>query len=227
MSPSDQAIDPAAPEAQYSVLIVEDRVHTAQHLRSAVNACDQLQVCGVAYDLENAWVLFETHKPQFVLVDLGLPDGSGVEMVRAAAQADWHCDSMVISVFGDRQRSLDAIRAGAKGYLLKGGPVEDVGRQIMSVIQGGSPMSPKIARYLLNVLGPEDTSAKHSDAEKLTDREQEVLNLVARGYKRREIAEILNISIGTVGIHINNTYRKLEVGSNIEAIARASKIGLI
>ena len=122
---------------------------------------------------------------------------------------------------------MEAIRAGAKGYLLKSDPVEAVSDQILEVIGGGSPMNPKIARYLLDNLGPGDKTGALSDAERLTQREQEVLNLVARGYKRREIAEMLNITVGTVGIHINNTYRKLKVGTNIEAVSRASKIGLL
>ncbi|MEJ8476930.1 response regulator transcription factor [Roseibium algae] len=211
----------------HSVLIVEDQIHTAENLRNAVDACDDLQVCGVAYDLETAWAMFEAHKPRFVLTDLELPDGSGVEIIRAATDAIWTCDSMAISVFGDRQRSMDAIRAGAKGYILKSGSVADAGQQILSVIDGGSPMSPKIARYLLTLLVPADAESPDTDLSQLTEREQQILSLVARGYKRREIAELLDISVGTVGIHINNTYRKLEVSSNMEAVARASRIGLI
>lgn len=213
-------------EPPHSVLIIEDQVHTAHRLQDAVESCPDLAVCGIAHDLASAWTLFQTQRPRMVLTDLGLPDGSGVEIVLAAAKADWPCDVLVISVFGDRSRAMEAIRAGAKGYLLKSDPVAEIGNQILTVIQGGSPMSPKIARYLLNVLGP-STNGGDADGTGLTQRELEVLNLVARGYKRREISEILNISVGTVGIHINNTYQKLDVGSNIEAVMRASKIGLI
>ena len=215
-------------EPPYAVLVVEDRVHTAFRLRDGIEKSAQLTVCGVAHDLDMAWSLFERFKPRFVLTDLGLPDGSGVEMIQAATHADWTCDSMVVSVFGDERRAMEALRAGAKGYVLKNAPIDDIGDQILNVINGGSPMSPQIARHLLLLL---DTSAGHSDQTNetfdLTPREQEVLLLVARGYKRHEIAEKLGISVGTVGIHINNTYRKLEVTSNIEAVARASKIGLI
>lgn len=89
-------------------------------------------------------------------------------------------------------------------------------------------MSPQIARHLLSLMRPSDgPSDVDRDTFDLTPREQEILRLVARGYKRQEIANKLNISVGTVGIHINSTYRKLEVSSNIEAVVRASKIGLI
>ncbi|MBB96769.1 MAG: DNA-binding response regulator [Rhodobacteraceae bacterium] len=211
----------------YSVLVVEDQEHTAQRFARTIDAHPDLTVCGVASDLATAWTLFESRKPRFLLTDLGLPDGSGVEIIAAAVNADWTCDSMVISVFGDRQRAMEAIRAGARGYLLKSDPVEEVARQILEVIHGGSPMNPKIARYLLDVMGRADDIEPMADDNSLTQREQEVLNLVARGYKRREIADLLEISVGTVGIHINNTYKKLKVSTNIEAVARASKIGLL
>lgn len=219
--------DGPAGSGPHSVLIVEDQEHTATRFARAVEVSPELTVCGVARDLAHAWMLFETHRPRFVLTDLGLPDGSGVEIILAAARADWACDCMVISVFGDRQRAMEAIRAGARGYLLKSDPVEEVSRQILEVIGGGSPMNPKIARYLLDTMGPAVTDTTPPGGERLTQREHEVLSLIARGYKRREIAEMLNISVGTVGIHINNTYKKLKVGTNIEAVARASKIGLL
>ncbi len=215
------------PAQRHSVLIVEDRLHTAHRLRAAIEARPELYVCGVAHDLATAWTMFERQKPRLVLTDLGLPDGSGVEIIAAAAAAEWDCDSLVVSVFGDRRRAMEAIRSGAKGYLLKGETIEDMGQQILEVIQGGSPMNPKIARYLLNVLGPAGETGEVPEDQRLTQRELEVLSLVARGYKRREISEFLDISVGTVGIHINNTYKKLDVGSNIEAVARASKIGLL
>ncbi|MAC80481.1 MAG: DNA-binding response regulator [Rhodobacteraceae bacterium] len=226
-SGGSETVEGATPGGPHSVLIVEDQEHTASRFARAVDASPELTVCGIARDLAHAWALFESRRPRFVLTDLGLPDGSGVEIILAAAKAEWACDCMVISVFGDRRRAMEAIRAGARGYLLKSDPVDEVARQILEVIGGGSPMNPKIARYLLDVMGPADNDAALPDQERLTQREHEVLSLVARGYKRREIADLLNISVGTVGIHINNTYKKLKVGTNIEAVARASKIGLL
>ncbi|WP_428927748.1 LuxR C-terminal-related transcriptional regulator [Marinibacterium sp. SX1] len=215
------------PAPPHSVLIIEDQEHTALRFKAAIDACPDLQVCGLAHDLATAWALFDARKPRFILTDLGLPDGSGVEIIQAAARVDWPCDSMVISVFGDRSRAMDAIRAGARGYLLKSDPVGEISRQILEVINGGSPMNPKIARYLLDMLAPDSADRALSEEERLTQREQEILSLVARGYKRREIAEMLSITVGTVGIHINNTYKKLKVSTNIEAVTRASQIGLL
>ncbi|MFT4961319.1 MAG: DNA-binding NarL/FixJ family response regulator [Paracoccaceae bacterium] len=162
-------------EPPYSVLVVEDRIHTAFRLRDGVEKSAQLTVCGVAHDLDMAWSLFERFKPRFVLTDLGLPDGSGVEIIRAVANADWTCDSMVVSVFGDEHRAMEALRAGANGYLLKNTPINDIGAQILNVINGGSPMSPQIARHLLSLVHPSiDAPEQTNEAFVLTPREQEV-----------------------------------------------------
>lgn len=162
------------------------------------------------------------------LVDLGLPDGSGVEAIRATRGLDWHCDVLVISIFGDEARVIDAIAAGAKGYILKGGRNHDVCFDIVSVLEGGSPISPQIARHLLAMVRlPEGSDYSENIGIRLTPREIEILQAVARGYKRREIAELFSLSPGTVGNHIHNIYRKLDVGSNTEAIAQATRIGLL
>lgn len=214
------------PDQIKSVLIVEDRIHTADRLRQAVEASPDLSVCGVAHMLDGALQMLHECRPDFLLTDLGLPDGSGIELIRAARTVDWRCDVMVVSVFGDERRVIEAIRAGAKGYILKTSSFDDIAAAILSVIDGGSPMSPQIARYLLGLVtnGPQGGDAPEID---LTARELEVLSVVAKGYKRQEIAERLSISVGTVGNHINSIYRKLEVGSNIEAVVRATHMGLL
>jgi len=166
-------------------------------------------------------------KPRLVLVDLGLPDGSGIEVVRACLKADWTVDSLVVSIFGDETRVIEAIQAGAAGYVLKGGDLSTIGADIQSVLEGGSPISPTIARQLLFMFKngmPQNTTALCSD---LTEREVEILRAVARGFKRVEIADQFNITPGTVGNHITRIYRKLEVSSNIEAVVQATKIGVI
>lgn len=148
-----------------------------------------------------------------------------MEIIAATVQTDWPCDALVISVFGDEARVLQAIQKGAKGYILKNSGLETIVDDIQAVLDGGSPISPQIARHLLsNVITPVRSNETESD---LTEREREILQNVARGYKRSEIAEQLGISISTVGNHIHNIYRKLDVGSNIEAVSRAARMGLI
>lgn len=210
------------------VLIVEDKVEIASRIKSAVEQSDELEVSGVAGDIDTGLKYLFERKPRIVLVDLGLPDGSGVEIINAVAQTDWTCDALVISIFGDEARVIEALQAGAKGYLLKSGSMQSIGEDVKSVIEGGSPISPQIARHLLEMVRQSSISSDNDKVViELTGRKTEILNAVAKGYKRREIGEKLGISTGTVGNHINNIYQILNVGSNTEAIAQATRMGIL
>jgi DNA-binding NarL/FixJ family response regulator len=219
---------------KHRVLIVDDDPSTLRKLSDGVRKSDRLTVCGTASTLKSGTIALAKLKPDFLLVDVGLPDGSGTDLIALATAAAWPCNSMVVSVFGDQRRVIDAICAGAKGYLLKTTELDHVALSIESVIAGGSPMSPKIARHLLTRVFdmsstdnmPPDTHDAAPDVQ-LTKRETEVLGAIAKGYKRQEVADILNITVGTVGNHINNIYQKLQVGSNIAAVAAATRIGLL
>lgn len=222
--------DPQQPAAQppHQILIVEDQEETSRRLSEAINACAGLSVCRVAHCVDEGMQALFDLKPRIVLTDLGLPDGSGIEMILGVGAADWQCDSLVFSVFGDERRVLSAIRAGAKGYILKNSSIRSISEDILSVIAGGSPISPQIARHLLSIVIDQQAPVTAQEGDiRLTEREDEILTAVARGYKRAEIAQQLNISIGTVGNHINNIYKKLEVSSNIEAVLLATKMGLL
>lgn len=210
----------------YPILIVEDRAEIATRLSDAVARNIELEVVGTASTLGCGLKMLFDLRPRVVLVDLGLPDGSGVDVIRAVSDADWECDALVISIFGDEARVVEAIQAGAKGYMLKSGGLTNVSADILAVIAGGSPISPAIARHLLTLLKRQSTSDADPSFE-LTNREVEILRAVAQGYKRREIGVQLDISTGTVGNHINNIYRKLNVGSNIQAVVQATKMGLL
>ncbi|EDM72121.1 two component transcriptional regulator, LuxR family protein [Roseobacter sp. AzwK-3b] len=211
----------------HSVLIIEDRADIVARLSDAINVTEGLTLVGCASTLDQGLNLLFDLKPRILLVDIGLPDGSGVEAVHACAAADWLVDAVVVSIFGDEARVLEAIQAGAKGYLLKGADLGQIGTDILSVLDGGSPISPGIARHLLAVVKDGGTGSVEPGLSPLTEREAEILQAVARGYKRHEIAQHLGISAGTVGNHITSIYRKLEVSTNMEAVARASKKGFL
>ncbi len=182
----------------------------------------------MAFDLDSGLHLLHFHRPRVVLVDLGLPDGSGLDLIAAAHCADWTCDTMVISVFGDEKSVLSALRAGAKGYILKNEEPHEIGQSVHALLQGGSPISPKVARYLLKSLERPDLYEPLFDAEAtLSRREIEVVEMIAQGQRRKDIAQTLGISVGTVGTHIHNIYTKLGVNSNISAIRQASRSGII
>ena len=209
----------------HRILIIEDRADIAARLRDAVGRTPELYLVGHALTLDQGINMLYDLRPRVVLVDIGLPDGSGIDAVRACLAADWPVDAMVVSIFGDETRVIEAIQAGAKGYILKGSGLDEIGGDILTVLAGGSPISPSIARHLLAAVV--DGRVEAPQQSPLTERETEILRAVARGYKRQEIAEKLGISAGTVGNHITSIYRKLEVGSNMEAVARASKIGVL
>lgn len=210
----------------YPILIVEDRAEIAIRLHDAVGQNEELEVIGTASTLDQGMKMLFEYQPRVVLIDLGLPDGSGVEIIRAILQSNWECDALVISIFGDEARVVEAIQAGAKGYVLKSDGLNNIGEEILTLIGGGSPISPSIARHLLSLLKQQSTSKSDLGFE-LTCRQVEILRAVAQGYKRKEISEKLGISTGTVGNHINSIYRKLNVGSNIQAVVQATKMGLL
>ena len=179
-----------------------------------------------------AWLA--EHDTDVLLTDLGLPDGSGIDVIRACA-ANWpDCAIMVISLFGDEKSVLDSIEAGATGYILKDGDQLDVSRAMRDLLQGGSPMSPLIARKVLaRALQREApvlvaaVSGKLAPGSALTKRESETLGLIARGYTYEEVARLLSVSLSTVQSHIRGIYRKLAVNSRGEAVFEAHKLGLL
>ena len=161
-----------------------------------------------------------------LLTDLELPDGNGVELIRELRARAPEALAMVITVLGDDESVLAAVEAGASGYLLKGGPGAQVGPAILELLAGGSPMSASIARAVLRLFrgrGPTEAPP----ASELTEREQEILRLVAKGFKFAEIAELLAISRHTVKTHVRHIYRKLEVDSRSTAIYEALQLGLV
>jgi len=212
----------------YKVLIVEDDEVCRERFERVIhNRQDLILVASVATVLEAKAALTNYH-PAIVVVDIGLPDGSGIDVIRKARQQLEQVICLVVTVYGDEQHVFDALAAGASGYLQKDAPLSELGSAIISAIDGGAPVSPSIAKALLKYLSA--PQKKFTDTPKdfyLTDRETQVLKLIAKGYLREEIAERLKISLNTVGAHTKNIYRKLEVHSGTGAIDKARNHGLI
>lgn len=209
------------------VMVVEDDARLRDHFQAILEASAQVELvarvdCGAA-----ALRALGEITPDVLLVDLGLPDMSGLNVIRACARVHPQCDIMVISVFGDEHHVLQSIEAGATGYLLKDAMPEDLIAQIHSIHAGGSPISPAIARQLLNRNKQAQTSTGEVLAEPLSEREQSVLELVAKGYTFVEIAKLLQVSPHTVMTYVKRTYRKLQVSSKTEAVYEARKMGLL
>jgi DNA-binding NarL/FixJ family response regulator len=212
------------------VLVVEDDPATREYFAACVQGHPALALAGSAADVAGAiaWLDTPSNCADVLLTDLGLPDGSGLQVIRHAARVRPACECLVISMFGDDENVLASIEAGALGYIHKDSSSDDVAQAILEVKRGGSPISPMIARRVLAKLRPAPGVAKPAPAELgLTQREREMLELIARGFSFAEIARLHVLSVHTVQSHIKNLYRKLAVNSRGEAVFEAMQLGLL
>lgn len=217
---------------QHTVVIVEDNVPTKERMEQAINKSDRFTLVGSSTTVKGGQALLAEHTPDILLTDLDLPDGNGTELIEMVNQPEQDNQlAIVISVFGDEQRVIKAIQAGASGYLLKDDPFFEIEEALDLMLKGGSPISPNIARYVLNAfnkINSEPSEAVSSNKiETLSDRENEVLILTSKGLTAKEISSHLNISHHTVSSHIKKIYRKLSVNNKTEAIQEAQNHGLI
>ena len=210
----------------HTILIVEDAPVTRDVLIQVVENHPQLKLLAAVSNIAEAQAMLE-HKPDIILVDIGLPDGNGIDLIRQIKQQHPDGAVMVVSGFGDEEHVLKAIEAGATGYILKDDSLAKVGPHILQLIKGESPISPSIARYLLKRFQAPYQQVTDDSQPTLTKREKSVLTLIAKGYSRHEVAENLNVSQHTVTTHIKHIYRKLSVHSRTEAVFEAYQMGLI
>lgn len=206
------------------ILIVEDDLNFRQRFAEIVQACVDFRLIDAVGTCAEAKVSLERATPDVLLCDLGLPDGDGADIVRAARERYPALDAMVVTVFGDEAHVMRSLEAGATGYLLKDSLPEDIIATIKLLHEGGSPINPIIARRLLQRFSG---VAAVPNAVTLSEREREVLQLVAKGFRVIEIAELLKISHHTVASHIKKIYSKLAVTSRGEAVYEASRLRLI
>lgn len=190
-------------ERYYSVLLVEDNLPTLNRLAGIIEEHDNLHLLKACNNLSQGMQALKQNNPDVLLTDLGLPDGHGIDLIRAARVKNEQIEIMVISVFGDEKNVVSAIEAGATGYLLKDGDSKYIGDSIIDLISGGSPISPSIARHLLKRFKtPKQDKATDQTAPSLTKRGMQVLKAVAKGLKYIEIADLLSMSPNTVTSHI-------------------------
>lgn len=235
----------------WRVVVVEDDPDTRQFLESCVKDQTQFALAGSFSSLQPARAWFTQHEADLLLVDLGLPDGSGLKLMREVQQRWPQCDMLVVSMFGDEENVVASIEAGAVGYVHKDDEAADIAQTLLAVKQGASPISPMIARHLLRRMQPQvpvrATLSPQPGAVglvgdplqplahdpvpdatvSLTKREQEVLEYIARGFSYAEIARLQGITVHTVQTYIKKLYGKLAVHSRSEAVFEANRLGLL
>jgi DNA-binding NarL/FixJ family response regulator len=213
-------------------MIVEDDQDMRERFAAAISNDPRTRLSEKVSTGREAIARLPALSPDVLLVDLGLPDIHGTEVIRFAARTLPECDIMVITLFGDEANVLASIESGATGYILKDCTDAQLVERVLELRAGGAPMSPAIARMVLHRMqhrGIADPSHSPGGGEHalLTSRETEVLGLLARGYVYAEIAERLGISLNTVSSHIKNSYRKLAVHTGAAAVTRAAELGLL
>lgn len=210
--------------ALQDVLLVEDDDLTRERLREHLVGRDDVRIVAECASVESALRWLRANRADVVLVDLGLPDGSGLEVIREAAALHAGCDILVITVFGDAGHVADAIEAGATGYLLKDTCLPNIGEHLQYLRLGGTPLSPRVARLLIRrcvsstAPPPDEGVADAPAADAISARELEVLTGIAKGFSYAEVAAALVISPNTVRSHVRNLYGKLAVTSGNEAV---------
>lgn len=216
-----------------NVAVVEDDAVVRELLCRSISTDPNLKLAAELGSVRQALAWLASNKPDVLLTDLGLPDGSGIDVIRYCAAAHPQCDIMVITMFGDEKNVIASIDAGALGYILKDSDEIDVARFIEDLRNGGSPMSPLVARKLLArhsakpVMRQSSVSVNATGDAGLSTRELDTLDLIARGYTYAEISKLLLVSVNTVQTHVKHIYSKLSVHSRGEAVFEAHKLGLL
>ena len=223
----------AAVRKPINVVIVEDDNVTRKVFSAAIQSEPALQLVGAFDSVRPALEWLKSTPVDLLLTDLGLPDGSGIDVIRACVRHWPRCGIMVITMSSDDASVLACIEAGAAGYVLKEAGRVDIVRALMDLHSGGSPISPLIARKVLSQLRdaiPANTDLAADDGEEpvsLTPRETTILDLIARGDSYGGVARTLCVSVGTVQTHAKNIYAKLAVHSRGEAVFEAQRRGLL
>jgi DNA-binding NarL/FixJ family response regulator len=208
----------------YAVLLVEDHKETREILASVLlDAFGSIQITQ-ASTLAQARARLKAQSFNLALVDIGLPDGSGIDLVAQMSRTMPQVYVVVMTIFDDDQHLFAALQAGAHGYLLKEQTHEELVNHLKGMLQGQPPLSPAVARRILQHF---HMQTRPFSRHVLTDRESEVLILLAKGLTCKELASLLGISPHTTAGHVKNIYRKLNINSRAEASLEAARLGLV
>ena len=201
-----------------TVLVYDDNVNLRESLEKLVQFSDDLLLVGSYGNVQNAASEVKELQPDVILMDIDMPGLNGIEAVKQIRQFNQKTHIIMLTVFDDNAHVLDAIYSGASGYLLKKHISDRLQEAIKEVLQGGAPMSPGIARMVIESM---QQKTANENKYNLTQREKEILSNLSKGNSYKMIAAYLVISIDTVRTHIKRIYEKLQVHSQTEAISKA------
>ncbi|MEO1244174.1 MAG: response regulator transcription factor [Pseudomonadota bacterium] len=208
-----------------SIFVVEDDASTRAMLVDKISRSKRHRVVGAVGSLASARRTLAKWNPDILLVDLQLPDGNGIDLISEQTLRNPGLPILVISIFGDEERVISAIGAGAQGYLLKDDDEDIILDAVDRLLRGESPISPSIAAHLIHRF--RQLAPNPQNTHPLSDRELEVLQLASKGLSYRETAALMGVSVNTVGTFTKRIYTKLAVSSRAEAIFEARQMGLV
>lgn len=208
------------------ILIVDDHPLFRDGVKALFGSISEMEVVGEATSGEEAIALAANLQPDVILMDLKMPGTNGIEATRHILHVSPHIGVLVVTMLEDDESVFAAMRAGARGYLLKGADQEDILRAVRAVGDGGAIFGPFIAQRLIQFFSSPRSSTPPQAFPDLTDREREVLTLIAQGQSNTEIARRLDVRQKTVRNHVSNIFSKLQVADRAEAIVRAREAGM-
>ncbi len=199
------------------ISIIEDLKDVAVSLQAIINTQDDMHCEHIFHNAEDAMQFIPNHKSDIIIVDIGLPRASGIDAINFLKEKCPQLLFCMFTVYEDDEKIFRSLQAGAKGYILKGASKEKILNSIRELYQGGSPMTPSIARRIIDIFSEMGLNPSPVRLP-LTNREIELLTLLSKGLLYKEIGDQLNITIGTVKQHIHKIYDKLQVSNKTEAI---------
>jgi DNA-binding NarL/FixJ family response regulator len=221
-------------EQAIRLAIVDDHEIVRLGINRVLEGESEIDLVGEAKTGEEAIEMAHRTNPQVMLVDVKLPDISGIEVVRRLKDDPKTCDvqAIILTVYDDLEIAAEAIRAGAIGYILKDCGKDQLMKAIRSAVEGVPLVSSAITQKLVNILYPKPggqgpTMPKDKALQTFTEREYDVLRLVAKGYSNKAVARELGITLSTVKTHLRNIFRKLDVEDRAQVIVKAIKEGMI
>ena len=208
------------------VLIADDHPFYREGVRTMLSAASEIEIAGEAANGDETIAQAESLQPDVILMDLKMPGVNGVEATRRILRISPHIGVLVLTMFEADESVFSAMRAGARGYLLKDVDHEELVRAVKAVNRGEAIFSPAIAQRLIHYFAALRPVAADLAFPELTDREREILQLIAQGHSNAEIAERLLLRMKTVQNHVSNIFSKLQVAGRAQAIVRAREVGL-